>query len=120
MESVDPRQEPSSANSMKWPIFALVGVLAGATVVTAAYLYHEKQQNRDLAVTNQSLGASLVELRGELQLLRDKLNAPPQPTRITLEPDKRPQSAARPAKKRSGQALNLRRTIRVLENCRVN
>lgn len=98
METVDPRQEPSSANNLKWPIYALAGVLAAATLVTAAYLYHEKQQNRDLAVTNQSLGASLVQLRGELQLLRDKLNAPPQPTRVTLAPDRPQQSAARPPK----------------------
>jgi hypothetical protein len=97
METVDPRQEPTSVHDSRWPIYLLVLVLAAATIVTAGYLYHEKQQNQDLAVTNQSLGASLIQLKGELQLVKEQLAAPP--SRATAVPEKQPQPAkARPAK----------------------
>jgi hypothetical protein len=101
MESVDPRQEPHSESGTKWPIYVLIVILAAATVVTAGYLYHEKQQNQELAVTNQTMGASLIQLRNELQAVRDQLNTPPPPppARVSVvEPKQAKATKARPAK----------------------
>jgi hypothetical protein len=96
--------ETESVHHAKLPIYALTLVLAVATVVTAGYLYHEKQQNQDLAVTNQSLGASLVQLKSELQLVKDQITAQP-PARATTVQEKQPQSAKpRPEKSTRAKA----------------
>jgi len=74
METVDPRHEPSPVQDTRWPVYALVLGLAIATIVTAGYLYHEKQQNQELASRNQVLDASLMELRSELQSVKNDLS----------------------------------------------
>jgi hypothetical protein len=91
--------ETEPVHHVKWPIYVLIVVLAAATVVTAGYLYHEKQQNQELTSTNQSLGATLSQLKSELDLVKDHLAAQP-PARATAVQEKQPQ----PAKARSAKS----------------
>jgi len=81
MDSEDRRRQPISIRDSKWPVYLLIVVLSAATVVSAGYLYHQKQENQELASTNQALGASLIQLRSEIQAMREQINTPPTPVR---------------------------------------
>src|SRR5579864_2742998 len=75
MEPVDPpviRHASSSHSS--WPVYLLVAVLAGAALISSAYLYREKQHDQELAATNQTLSTTLVQLQNQLQDLTQRID----------------------------------------------
>ncbi|MCU1335697.1 MAG: hypothetical protein JWO19_1278 [Bryobacterales bacterium] len=58
----------------RWPLYTIVGLLLVATGLSLAYLYRERQQTRELAATNHTLSASLVQLQNQLMVLNQKMD----------------------------------------------
>jgi predicted nucleic acid-binding Zn-ribbon protein len=61
-------------------VYLLVVVLAGAALISSAYLYREKQHDQELAATNQTLSTTLVQMQNRLQDLTQQigdLKSPP-------------------------------------------
>jgi len=76
---------------MRWPIYGLVVVLAGAAVISTSYLYYEKQHDRELETTNQSLSTSMTQLQNDLQAVKGQLSdlstpRPPAPLTTPAQP----------------------------------
>jgi hypothetical protein len=98
MEPVDPPIRHASSPHPSWPLYLLLAVLAGAALISSAYLYREKQHGQELAATNQSLNTTLLQLQNRLQDLTkriDEVTSAP----VVAVPVARPQAAkARPAK----------------------
>ncbi|MCU1274242.1 MAG: hypothetical protein JWO48_1673 [Bryobacterales bacterium] len=98
MEPVDQPGVRESRPHPSWPVYLLVTILAGAALISSAYLYREKRQGRELAATNQNLNVTLAQLQSRLQDLTqrmDELRSGP----AQVVPIARPQQAkARPAK----------------------
>jgi uncharacterized coiled-coil protein SlyX len=57
-----------------WHVNLLIGVLAGAALLSGAYLYREKRQAQDLAATNQVLSATVSQLQNRLQDLTQRMD----------------------------------------------
>ena len=97
MEPVDQPARHTSSAHPSWPIYLLVAVLAGAALISSAYLYRERQHGQELATTNLALSTTLEQLQNRLQDLTqriDKVSAP-----ALAIPVAQPQPAkARPAK----------------------
>src|SRR5579862_9133972 len=98
MEPVDQPVRHVSSPHPSWPVYLLVAVLAGAALISSAYLYRENQHGQELAATNQALNTTLLQLQNRLQDLTkriDEVTSPP----VVAVPVARPQAAkARPAK----------------------
>jgi hypothetical protein len=74
MEPVDQPVRHESRPNPNWPVYLLVVVLAGAALISSAYLYREKQHGQDLAATNQALSTTLVQLQNRLQDLTQRMD----------------------------------------------
>jgi len=72
MESADGPVRVSSRKS--WPVYLLVAVLAGAALISSAYLYREKRQTQELTATNQTLSTTLAGLQNRIQDLTERVN----------------------------------------------
>jgi hypothetical protein len=59
----------------KWPIYGVVATIATVTGLNSSYLYSEKQQNRELSLSNKTLRASMMQLQSELQAVKGQLDA---------------------------------------------
>jgi len=71
-----------------WPVYLLTIALVAAVAVGYAYISSERQRNRDLAASNQSLAASVARVQAQLQSLSERLRdvlarttPPPAPAR---------------------------------------
>lgn len=72
MEAEDrPVHDTSRPN---WPLYAVVAVLAGAALISSAYLYREKKQTQELAATNQTLSTTLAQLQSRIQDLTQRVD----------------------------------------------
>ena len=97
MESADRPVHVSSRP--KWPIYLLVAVLAGAALISTAYLYREKRQTQELAATNQTLSTTLAQLQNRIQDLTERVNEFKSSPVVAAAPIARAQSVkAHPAK----------------------
>ena len=78
MEPVDRTEQrvsgPLSDPRPGWPVYLLVVVLAGAALISGAYLYRERRQTEELTATNRSLNATLVQFENRLQDLTQRLD----------------------------------------------
>jgi ABC-type transporter Mla subunit MlaD len=52
----------------------VVAVLAGAVLISSAYLYREKRQTRELAATNQTLSTALAQLQNRIQDMTQRVD----------------------------------------------
>src|SRR5271169_6756762 len=64
---------PESHAGKVWLFGALAFVLACASLGTFVYAQHQRKQMDDLAVTNQTLNASLTQLQEQLQSVTERL-----------------------------------------------
>ncbi|MBZ5633841.1 MAG: hypothetical protein LAO55_12030 [Acidobacteriia bacterium] len=97
MEPVDRPVQHESGPHPSWPVYLLVTVLAGAALISWAYFYREKRQVQELAATNQTLNATLVQFQNRLQDLTqrmDEVKSAP----VVAAPVARQPAKARPAK----------------------
>jgi peptidoglycan hydrolase CwlO-like protein len=97
METADRPVHVSSRPS--WPVYLLVAVLAGAALISSAYLYREKRQTQELAATNQTLSTTLAQLQNRIQDLTQRVNEFKSSPVVATAPIARTQPAkAHPAK----------------------
>ena len=103
---MEPDDRPVHESSRpSWPVYLVVAVLAGAALISSAYLYREKRQTRELAATNQTLSMTLAQLQNRIQDLTqrvDEFNSP-----AVVAPVARAQTAnPRPAPKAAKAAVS--------------
>jgi len=126
MDSHDQQNEEIRSNRTSsaparwvWPALLALCALAAASVF---YVVREHQQTRELAASNQVLGATLGELQSQLQAVSQKLNAltaPQQaPVSVDAAPAPRRTVSARRAHRKAAQRLVARR--RPIEDARWN
>jgi hypothetical protein len=100
MQAFDEPEREYFGRSPRWPLYTIVAILLVATVLSSAYLYRERQQARELAATNQTLSASLVQVQNQLMTLNQRIQqmdeAAPAPPRAAAVTRPRP-AKARPA-----------------------
>jgi hypothetical protein len=97
-----------------WGVPVLVFVLAALAAGSLIYTVRDHRQTRELAASNQALGASLVALQTQLQAVSDKLNtmaATPQPIAPAVKASSVQRPAAFVARKR-GRAASPRLVAR--------
>jgi chromosome segregation ATPase len=92
-------------------VYLLITVLAGAALVSAAYLYREKRQTQELTATNQTLTTTLAQLQNRIQDLNQRVDdlksAPPE----AAAPVTRPQPS-KPRPPKTSKAIPARRIPR--------
>jgi chromosome segregation ATPase len=112
MQAFDEPESEYYGRGPKWPLYTIVAILLVATVLSSAYLYRERQQARELAATNQTLSASLVQMQNQLMTLNQRIQqaeeaAParlPEAVATRPRPAKaRPAAASKAAKPRASQ-----------------
>ena len=74
MEPVEQPERRLSIPRESWPVYLLLAVLAAATVISTAYLFHERRQGQELAATNHALNATLVQLQNRVQDLTQQVD----------------------------------------------
>jgi len=101
MEPVDRPERSVSGARPGWPVYLLVVALAGAALISGAYLYRERRQTEELTATNRSLNATLVQFENRLQDLTQRLDerkvAPAAVAPVTRSQPAQP-TRSRPAK----------------------
>lgn len=113
MEPVDRPVRIVSRPRPAWPLYLLVVVLAGAALISGAYLYRERRQAEELAATNRSLNATLVQFQTKLQDLSQRLDERADaPVPITAVTQSRP-ATSRPVKasKTVAEKTTVKRTV---------
>jgi hypothetical protein len=82
---MDMKESPANVaredSPLRWWIGITVMALAVVAGISLAYVSRERRQLNDLRATNQSLSASIAQLKTEMQMMADKLGQqPPAPT----------------------------------------
>jgi hypothetical protein len=86
-----------------WPIYGVVAMVVSVTGFNSSDLYREKQQNRELSVSNKTLRTSMMQLQSELQAVKGQLDALSAAHRFSAPP---PAAALpQPAKVRATKAM---------------
>jgi len=109
MEPVEQPERRLSIPRESWPVYLLLAVLAAATVISTAYLFHERRQGQELAATNHALNATLVQLQNRVQDLTQQVDLvkSAQNTPVRVAP---PQTANPRAAKATKAVASSRRT----------
>jgi hypothetical protein len=96
MEPVEQPERRLSIPGESWPVYLLLAVLAAATVISTAYLFHERRQGQELAATNHALNATLVQLQNRVQDLTQQVDlvksAQETPVRVAPPPTAEPRA----------------------------
>jgi hypothetical protein len=86
----------------KWPVLTLSVILAAVGGGTLAYVSHERAKERQLAVLNEALTTSLVDMRHEVEALNRKLAEVSEPKAVPpAAPARTTKRPARAAVKRA-------------------
>lgn len=107
MDPVDRTEQRVSSPRPGWPVYLLLAVLAGAVLISGAYLYRERRQTEELTATNRSLNATLVQFENRLQDLTQRLDerkatpAPVAPVTRSQPAKSRPVKASQTAARRT-------------------
>jgi len=85
-------------SALRWGIGITVLALFVIAGVSLGYVTRERRQLNDLSATNQSLSASIAQLKTEMQVMADKLSqpSPAPPARVVSESASRPGTPGAP------------------------